>query len=175
MAAMNLERYAGLFRESNTQQVIRILVRDGKLVSVQPQNVTFVPLGGDRFRVQGLGELVYHLESGKVKYATAISGTDTTLYDMVPAVSPTPKELAAYAGTYWSDELDTRVEIRVRDTVLVIKQRPASEATLRPTFRDGFAAPEIGSVVFFRDSKGKIFAFGIWAGRVRNVRFMREN
>jgi hypothetical protein len=175
MAATDLERYAGLFRESNTQQVIRILVRDGKLVSVQPQNVTFVPLGGDRFRVQGLGELVYHLESGKVNYATAISGTDTTLYDMVPAVSPTPKELAAYAGTYWSDELDTRVEIRVRDTVLVIKQRPASEAMLRPTFRDGFAAPEIGSVVFFRDSKGKIFAFGIWAGRVRNVRFMREN
>jgi CubicO group peptidase (beta-lactamase class C family) len=174
-AATDLERYAGLFRESNTQQVIRTVVRDGKLASVQPANVTFVPLGADRFRVQGLGELAYHLESGKVKYATAIAGSDTALYDMVPAVSPTPRELAAYAGTYWSDELETRVELRVRDTMLVIKQRPASETTLRPTFRDGFAAPEIGSVVFFRDSKGKVFAFGIWAGRVRNVRFVREN
>jgi CubicO group peptidase (beta-lactamase class C family) len=173
--ATDLDRYAGLLRDANTQQVIRTVVRDGKLVAVQPANVTFVPLGADRFRVQGLGELTYRIEGGKVKSASAISGSDTTLYDMMPAVSPTSKELAAYAGTYWSDELETRVELRVRDTMLVIKQRPASEAMLRPTFRDGFTAPEIGSLVFFRDSKGKVFAFGIWAGRVRNVRFMREN
>jgi hypothetical protein len=64
--------------------------------------------------------------------------------------------------------------MRVRDTMLVARQRPASEAALRPTFRDGFIAPEIGAVVFDRDSKGNVTGFGIWAGRVRNVRFTRE-
>jgi CubicO group peptidase (beta-lactamase class C family) len=168
----DLERYAGVFREPNTQQVMSIVVRDGKLVSVQPVTVTFVPLGAHRFRVQGLGELTYHV--GKVTYATAVSGSDTSRYEMMAPAAPTAKELAAYAGTYWSDELETRVELSVRDTMLVVKQRPASEAALRPTFRDGFTAPEIGSVVFDRDSKGNVIGFGIWAGRVRNVRFTRE-
>jgi hypothetical protein len=170
----DLERYTGVFREPNTQQVMRTVVRDGKLMSVQPVTVTFVPLGTDRFRVQGLGELTYHVEGGKVKYATAVSASDTSRYEMLPPAEPTPKELAAYAGTYWSDELETRVELSVRDTMLVVRQRPASEAALRPTFRDGFVAPEIGSVVFDRDGKGNVIGFGIWAGRVRNVRFTRE-
>ncbi|MEO8336319.1 MAG: serine hydrolase [bacterium] len=169
-----LERYTGMFREASTQQVIRTVVRDGKLMSVQPVNVALTPLGTDRFRVQGLGELTYHLQGGRVKYATIVSANDTSRYDMVTPAAPTTKDLAAYAGTYWSDELETRMEVRVRDTSLVVKQRPASEATLRPTFRDGFTAPEIGAVVFDRDAKGRVTGFGIWAGRVRNVRFTRE-
>jgi CubicO group peptidase (beta-lactamase class C family) len=173
-ATTDLERYTGLFREPNTQQVMRAVVRDGKLSAVQPMTVTFTPTGVDRFRVPGLGELTYHLDGGKVKYATAINASDTSRYDLLPPATPTPKELGAYAGTYWSDELETRVELRVRDTMLVVKQRPASEAALRPTFRDGFVAPEIGSVVFDRDGNGNVTGFGIWAGRVRNVRFTRD-
>ena len=65
VSATDLERYVGVFREKNTQQVIRTVVRDGKLMSVQPVAVTFVPLGTDRFRVQGLGELTYHRRGRK--------------------------------------------------------------------------------------------------------------
>jgi hypothetical protein len=62
----------------------------------------------------------------------------------------------------------------VRDSVLVAKQRPATEVALRPTFRDGFISPEVGTFVFDRDRRGNVTGFGIWAGRVRNVRFTKE-
>jgi CubicO group peptidase (beta-lactamase class C family) len=174
LSAAELGRYAGLFRDPRTQNVVRIVVRDGKLTAVQPTTVALTPSGTDRFRVPGVGEIVYGFDRGKLNNVVTMRGADTTRYDVMTVATPSSRDLAAYAGSYWSEELETRIELQARDSVLVAKRRPATEATLRPTFHDGFMAPELGTVVFDRDGRGNVTGFGIWAGRVRNVRFTKE-
>ena len=170
-----LERYTGVFRDPKTQQVLRIIVRDGKLTAVQPGTAVLTPSGTNRFRAPGMGEAIYLFSGDKLLRVTTVSSSaDTTRYEAMTVASPTAGDLAAYAGSYWSDELETRVEVQVRDSVLVAKQRPATEVTLRPTFRDGFISQEVGTFVFDRDGAGNVTGFGIWAGRVRNVRFTKE-
>ena len=170
----DLEKYVGIFRTPSTQLVVRTTVRDGKLVTLAPTQLTLIPTGVDRFRVPGQGELAYRFTNGALQDVTLFGPSDTTRYDVMAVASPSTRELAAYAGSYWSDELDARIVVEVRDTVLVVKQRPADEAVLRPTFRDAFVGAGVGTVVFARDARGRITGFGIWAGRVRDVRFVRE-
>ena len=102
-----------------------------------------------------------------------MSDGDTTRYEPVATVSPAPEQLAAYAGTYWSDELDTRFTVAVHDGALVARTRLGEETRLAPVFADAFTSPA-GTVIFSRDARGRVSGFGIWAGRVRDVRFRRE-
>jgi hypothetical protein len=61
----------------------------------------------------------------------------------------------------------------VGDSGLVVHTGPGEETRLSPTFADAFTSDD-GTVIFSRDARGKVSGFGIWAGRVRDVRFRRE-
>ena len=165
--------YVGLFRVPRTQSLIRTTVRDGRLVMELPRGSTPAPVGADRFRIPGGPEMVYQREGGRTRAVLLVDGEDTTRYEAVAAITPSAAQLASYAGSYWSDELDTRFTVAVRDGGLVLRERLGDETRLTPTFADGFASPA-GAVVFSRDSAGRVSGFGIWAGRIRNVQFRRE-
>jgi hypothetical protein len=152
---------------------MRLELREGRLMVVQPALVAVTPLAADRFRVGGFGELTFALADGRVTGATHVRGGDTTAYVAAAPPHVTAGALAAYAGEYVSDELELRVTIVATDSTLVMRQRPRRETTLRPLFRDGFGVGA-GTLVFTRDAAGRISGFGISAGRIRNVRFERR-
>jgi hypothetical protein len=130
-------------------------------------------VGTDRFRVFGQGELIYRREGGRVRDVLVVSDGDTARYEPAAPAAPTAGQLAAYAGSYWSDELDTRFTVVARDGVLVLRTRLGEETRFSPTFADAFTSPA-GTVIFARDARGTVNGFGIWAGRIRNVQFRRE-
>jgi CubicO group peptidase (beta-lactamase class C family) len=162
----------GLFRASGSESLIRTMVKDGGLAVDLPFAAPLTAISADRFRAPGQ-ELVFVRNGSRTGEVLAISGGDTTHYSAVPAASPAPAALAAYAGSYWSGELETRYRVEVRDGALVVRQPLEDPVALSPTFADGFTSPA-GTVIFTRDRAGKVTGFGIWAGRIRNVRFDRE-
>jgi hypothetical protein len=149
------------------------VVKGGRLVTELPSAATPTPLAADRFRVFGQMEMIYRRDGGRLRDVLVVSDGDTTRYLPVAAVSPTAAQLVAYAGTYWSDELETRYRVTVKDGGLVVVAPLGDETKLSPTYADAFTSPS-GNVVFSRDAKGRVDGFGIWAGRIRNVRFQRE-
>jgi CubicO group peptidase (beta-lactamase class C family) len=169
----DLARYAGLFRAPASQNLIRTAVKEGRLVTELPLATTPTPIAADRFRIFGGSELVYRRDGTRVRDVLVVNDGDTTRFEPVAPASPTAAQLAGYAGTYWSDELETRFRVIVRDGALVLQQRLGEEVKLAPTFADGFTSPQ-GALIFSRDAAGKVSGFGIWAGRVRDVRFRRE-
>jgi CubicO group peptidase (beta-lactamase class C family) len=173
LTAAELASYAGLFRTASSQSLIRTVVKDGKLVTELPFPSTPTPVGPDRFRIFGGNDLIYRRDDGRVRDVLVVGDGDTTRYLPVAAVSPSAAQLAAYVGSYWSDELDTRFTVVVRDGALVVQHRLDDDTTLAPTFADGFTSPS-GNVIFSRDARGRVDGLAIWAGRVRNVRFRRE-
>ena len=92
--------------------------------------------------------------------------------DRVPRFAPTAAELDAYAGTYYSEELDVRYTVARKDSVLTIALRRRGTLNMRPGFTDGFTVPGLGTVRFIRE-KGKVTSFRVTQGRVRNVLFKR--
>ena len=82
--------------------------------------------------------------------------------------------LAPFAGTYYSEELDVRYTLVVRDTVLAVQHRKLGDVTMSLAFADAFTSSLGQTVLFSRDAARRVTGFTLNDGRVRGVRFVRE-
>ncbi|MEW6322295.1 MAG: serine hydrolase domain-containing protein [Acidobacteriota bacterium] len=88
------------------------------------------------------------------------------------AYAPSAADLAAFAGTYRSDEAETTLVIEVRDGALVAWRRPDTVIPLRPHAADRFDAGPLGIVTFHR-REGRVESLGVTQDRVWDLRFTR--
>jgi CubicO group peptidase (beta-lactamase class C family) len=86
---------------------------------------------------------------------------------------PSAGDLAAFAGTYYSPDVETTLEISVKDGALVLFRRPATRITLRPTTANTFAGFD-DRLWFTRDGSGRVTALHVAGGRAYNVVFDRR-
>jgi hypothetical protein len=96
------------------------------------------------------------------------------VYARVPREELAPKPLAGYAGSYDSDEAETKMIAAVESDVLVLRRRPDTVIRLTPVYADAFRG-SIGFVRFHRDAAGKVASFSITHDRVWDIRFQRDN
>ncbi len=83
-------------------------------------------------------------------------------------------DLAAYAGDYWSDELQVVRRIEIRDGRLANRHRSGDWHYFSPTGPDRFDADFGGWVLqFARSSTAQVTEMKMTGGRVRNVRHVR--
>ena len=97
--------------------------------------------------------------------------------DVTQAAAPAlgASELAAYAGDYYSDEVDATYHVAVDDGGLVLSARHVPVQKLTVTAPDTFHAGNGLTLHFIRDAAGQApSAFTVEAGRVRNIRFARR-
>ncbi len=184
----DLERWADPYLHTHTDSIVRITVR-GRALHFGAVRAT--PLGEDRFAV-GLSDLV-------VAFATDEDGTRTATladdpkrrYRAMPAVTPTPEELAEYVGNYTSDELDVTYSVEFQDGKLLFRRPLDKPRTLEPLFQDAFELSDpllerfpvralFATVVawparFERDAAGRVTTLYISdSSRVRRLRFDRR-
>ena len=87
---------------------------------------------------------------------------------------PTPAQLASYSGTYSSDEAETVFTISAEGDALVLRRRPDTKLTLRPTVDDTFLAGSgIGTIKFLRTG-AHITGLSVSQDRVFDLRFTRD-
>jgi CubicO group peptidase (beta-lactamase class C family) len=91
-----------------------------------------------------------------------------------PTVHPSSAEIAAFSGTYTSDEAETTLTVVVDAGSLVLKQRPDTTIALHPTVVDTFSAPPLGTVRFLHDSEGRVTEMSVSRDRVFDLRFTRS-
>jgi hypothetical protein len=83
-------------------------------------------------------------------------------------------ELAAFAGTYTSKELDATYRLWVEKGNLMARSNWKPPLKLTPIVRDEFERP-LGTMVFHRDAKGRVSGLSLFEGRVRDVAFETPN
>jgi hypothetical protein len=66
-----------------------------------------------------------------------------------------------------------KLDVAVKDGQLVLRRRPADEMRMRFMYDDDFDTP-IGSLRFPRDATGRVIGFGVFNGRIRDVRFTKR-
>jgi CubicO group peptidase (beta-lactamase class C family) len=88
---------------------------------------------------------------------------------------PGPADLAAFAGSYLSPELETIYTILVQDGMLVARHRRHGDLPLTPAAPDAFDAGQwfFGRVRFERDSTGRVTSMRVSTSRVRALLFRR--
>jgi CubicO group peptidase (beta-lactamase class C family) len=86
---------------------------------------------------------------------------------------PSSADLAAFVGTYVSDEIETTLTVQVKNSELVALRRPDSVIPLRPHSKDRFdAGGGIGLVTFHR-ANGAVTELGVTQDRVWDLRFRK--
>jgi CubicO group peptidase (beta-lactamase class C family) len=178
LAARDLERYAGLYRSALTGELRRIRVRGDSLqLSDLASAVPLEPAGVDRFRVPGAQpdpRLRFDASRPRSRHLELVHASgDTLILDRVQEASPTARELEAYAGTYWSEEVGSEYRLGVKDGALVLRRRRSEPVVLTPTYADAFSAD--GVLYRFTRTRGRVTEMLVDAGRIRHLRFVRRS
>jgi CubicO group peptidase (beta-lactamase class C family) len=173
-----LKQKAGLYR-SSSGAVRRVTLQDGKLwidTVVGPRR-ELAPLAADCFRIPAADpapEILFSTAQGKMQLRLERQGQPAEIFVAVEVASPTPAQLTAFAGTYYSEELDTTYRLSVDKEKLSVSQKGQTARALTPTTRDAFIGPGGVTFEFQRDAQGRVSGFLVQAGRIRGVGFARR-
>lgn len=179
LTEQELASKAGVYTERKTETTIRLEMKEGKLTAAMGPGFPLVPLTKDRFQVLGAPASVTFegLANGHPLRMLVLNDgeKEPLVFEYVEApAEPTAAALAEYAGVYYSEELDTRYTVVVKDGKLAMRRRKFEDTPLKPKSADEFTAANAGSIKFTRDAQKRVAGFEINAGRVRNLRFTKE-
>ncbi len=187
VAAMNLTEqqlsaFQGLYWNRDNDQFLKTYLKEGKLrvsfdiendYALKPVSETFFHVadtpGGDQANFQfepAVGDkprrLLQSFADGK-----------PDVFESVTPSAPTPAQLADYAGSYVSQEIEPVYRILLQEGKLSLARLKHKPAPLEPRTLDVFTT-EIGTIRFTRDSNHRVSGFLLSSNRIRNFRFTRR-
>jgi CubicO group peptidase (beta-lactamase class C family) len=183
LSAGQLEEKAGKYYNAARAALRDVACAEGRL---QYQGLDLVPLNENLFFFEKVPDT-------RVEFIPAAGDAPARLrtitpsgqygYDRVESVSPTPDDLARYAGRYYSPELDVYWTLVAGDDHLIARRRKYVDSKLTPLFTDAFSDdwlplmgyPTTYLVVFERDGRGTITGLRVSGSRVRNLHFVRQS
>jgi len=84
------------------------------------------------------------------------------------------RDLAEYAGRYYSEELDVTYVLRTKAAGLMLQVPGRAEQTLEARSDETFEHRDYGSFAFLRGPDGDVTGLRLQSGRVRNLLFTRR-
>lgn len=105
-------------------------------------------------------------QGGQDQHATRLAGDEGGPWE------PTPDDLAAFEGRYFSEEIETFYTIVLEEERLVARQRRMDDIRLTPGDEDTFSGASL-TFSFERDRNGRVIGFYLANVRTRDVRFER--
>ena len=166
-------RWVGTYHDTLGHGVLRVRLAGDTLLLGDGRRL--VPTSDTTTRVGASSNaLVLRSVAGQVSAVVQVPRTTRDLvFRREAPFAPPRAALGAYAGSYYSDELDVRYDLTLEDSTLVVHHRKLDDPRLTPAFRDAFTLESGATVQFTRDRSDKVTGFAISDGRVRGVRFDR--
>jgi CubicO group peptidase (beta-lactamase class C family) len=166
---------AGVYRNLNTNEAMRLVVRDGKLhVDGGPE---LTPLSRTVFRAPNgnVGTFEFGAKGLPAILRLATSSGDTIGYLLEQIWTPTPADLRSYLGEYVSNEAETTFRVTLEESgKLMLRGRYGRSLELLPAYRHGFTTSNGPALVLFRrDARGRVTTMSFGMGRVRDLQFRR--
>jgi hypothetical protein len=164
-----LDRYAGVYVQPTTLQVLELTVRNGRLIVGRGDGAPLVPVAENRFRGPQGAEFVFANGAGTGFELRPPAGGRSLRFEWrQPAAT---KDLRSYAGEYFSEELNARYRVTASDSGLTFRTGTSPGLETRMVFADTFAGD--GYTIQFSRTRGQPTGFDVTNGRVRHVKFAR--
>ena len=169
----SLKKYVGIWKSERTQMANRITFDNGGL---RINGGPFTPQSDSTF-VIGPNRFTFKMENGVPVSAEANNGGDIRKFTFQKEWTPTPDELTAIAGKWYSDEADATTVIIVENGQVFLTQRTRGEKErfpLRPQYKDHYQlGDQPGTILWLtRDSAGKA-TLHVGTARLRDMPFER--
>jgi CubicO group peptidase (beta-lactamase class C family) len=165
-----LQRRVGVYVEPTTLETIELNMRDGKLIGGRTGGPTLIPLGNNRFRV-GQREVVFG-GGDHAGFELRQPGSPRPVhYEWREPVTLSHASLAAYAGEYFSEEVNAHYRVAARDSGLSLVTGTSEPFAARPLFVDTFQGG--GYIIQFIRSGSEVTGFEVTNGRMRRITFSR--
>jgi hypothetical protein len=169
----NLRSLVGVWRNVERGEVRRTrLVGDSLFIAGVGERARIIPLEGGKFRA-GNEELRFDGNPASPSRLVVRTPGDSVTFTRADTVALTPAQLAEYAGSYRSEEVETTQVWKVEKGQLVVYANDRRLGTLEPTYKDGFTRGGGNVIDVTRDAKGRITGYLVESGRVRHLRFNR--
>lgn len=188
LSAEQLMSKEGLYYDSSSHALLRMVVAEGKLMGSPGVGIggdwEVVPVSATRFLIPGTPiALEFPPAAGGPQEMHVIGEHPRPdVLRRVGASALSRKEAVEFAGAYASPELEVTYTVNVLVTMysphggaydLAIQIPGRAPIALLPVFRDGFAGSLVGVVKFSRDARGGVTGFTVNTNGVRGLRFDR--
>lgn len=182
VAQAKLEALVGHYWNEERRSAWEVALEDQKLYLVVSEEDRFelAALEDHSFSVRGPwtnAEVRFEppTEENDLRMSLVLPGAaEPRVFERFIPVDPTSADLAAFAGTYHSDELGVAYDLSVEENTLVFRIVRHEKHALEPLFSGVFASPDHGTFEFSRAEDGTVEGFKLDAGRVRNLEFSRR-
>lgn len=187
LPATRLAEFTGTYWNEDDSLLRTIEVREGKLQYVRGAEGRVSELAAvadGRFVMVGVGVHVdVEFETGEDRTMTvSVEGEDSLLFH--PVLSPGPEELAAYAGSFWSEELERELRLRPEGGRIQAEwtddPQPSPAVVLAPDrllvqqFVPVPWSPQDVDLRLERDASGQITGLRLSCEMVRGITFVRR-
>lgn len=166
-----LEKAAGLYLNRENEEVMRLTVKDGKLMMSISGEGELIPTGPGKFRPVDAPWEVAIADDWLTLMAPGLKAPDR--FRRVAEWTPSAEELKTLAGSYYSEELDSTYKLALQDGQLKLLRKKLRTHDVKPTFADALYVRFLGFVRFERGTDGRIIGFRITSGRIRNLGFRK--
>jgi len=179
--AASFDAFAGRYALDAAPTVILTFSRVGDSLFTQvtgQQRFPIFPTSDSTFALRVVeASVTFHRDaSGQVTGATLHQGGNQHATRLAGEAAdpwqPAPEALAAFAGRYFSEELETYYTLTIVDGKLVLEHRRLDPNTLTPGVKDTFTGNGV-TLTFERDRNGRVIGFYASNVRTRGVRFAR--
>ncbi|PEN15295.1 hypothetical protein CRI94_03170 [Longibacter salinarum] len=180
MTPQRFETFAGRYELDNVSGFVLTFTQEEGTFYVQATGqpkLEIVPVGPKEFDLIAVEARVEFRDvaDGKAQALTLYqNGEQPASRIEAKPWEPAADSLAAYAGNYYSDELQTTYTMVVEDGVLVLTHARLDDIELRPTKEDRFSGTfPVTNIEFVRGDNGSIVGFDAGNGRTEGVHFER--
>ncbi len=168
-----LQRRAGVYIQPTTLQVVELAFRKGQLILGHTGGPTLVPVAENRFRITGQAvELVFANGERAGFERQPLRGGQRLPFEWRQPTVVSSTALAAYAGEYYSEEVDARYRVAASNSALSFRTGTSNPTPARPLFLDMFDWDGDYTVQFVR-ATGEVIGFEVTNERMRRVKFAR--
>jgi hypothetical protein len=165
-----LQRRVGVYIQPTTLEVVELSMQDGRLIGGRTEGPTLVPVGDNRFRA-GQREMIFG-DGDQAGFEVRHPDSPRPVpFERRAHVTPSPASLAAYAGEYFSEDVNATYRVAARDSALSLVIGTSEPFDARPLFADAFQGG--GYLIQFIRSESRITGFEVTNGRMRRVKFSR--
>ena len=162
--------FAGKYFDPRTHMIYSFTASNGNLMA---WGGVLRRINADHFYDLESNVIIFTNANGAMKARLDIEGENYFLGTRIENRHLTATEIAAYAGRFRSEELETTYESSVEQGALMLRIGDNPPKQLLAVTSDEFEANELGTVLFHRDIRGRVDGLKVFTQNVRGVEFVK--